>query len=58
MAHLLVWPSKYFFYAIGNTSAVSLTADLSPEEPARILLLGCGDPRNVLYTIFTEPLNC
>ncbi|EDQ98981.1 uncharacterized protein LACBIDRAFT_318427 [Laccaria bicolor S238N-H82] len=57
MANLLVWPSKYFFYAIGNTSAVSLTADLTLEEPARILLLGCGDPRNVLHTIFTEPRN-
>ncbi|KAF8906810.1 hypothetical protein CPB84DRAFT_1769725 [Gymnopilus junonius] len=57
MANLLVWPSKYFFYAIGNTSAVALTTDLPPEEPARILLLGCGDPRNVLHTIFTEGPN-
>ncbi|KDR75856.1 hypothetical protein GALMADRAFT_122208 [Galerina marginata CBS 339.88] len=57
MAHPLVWPSKYFFYAIGNTSAVSLITDLPVEEPARILLLGCGDPRNVLYTIFTQPSN-
>ncbi|KAF8801768.1 hypothetical protein BYT27DRAFT_7114103 [Phlegmacium glaucopus] len=57
MAHLLVWPSKYFFYPIGNTSAVSLTTHLSFEEPARILLLGCGDPRNVLHTIFSEPPN-
>ncbi|EDR16119.1 uncharacterized protein LACBIDRAFT_301891 [Laccaria bicolor S238N-H82] len=57
MANLLFWPSKYFFYAIGNTSAVYLTADIALEEPARILLLGCGDPRNVLHTIFTEPRN-
>ncbi|TFK33596.1 hypothetical protein BDQ12DRAFT_766428 [Crucibulum laeve] len=57
MSNLLAWPSKYFFYAIGNTSAVSLTVDLSIDEPARMLLLGCGDPRNVLYTIFTEPQN-
>ncbi|KAJ2927552.1 hypothetical protein H1R20_g9535, partial [Candolleomyces eurysporus] len=57
MAHPLIWPSKYFFYAIGNTSAVSVTMDLSPEEPARILLLGCGDPRNILYTVFTEKPN-
>lgn len=55
MVHPLVWPSKYFFYPIGNTAAVCLTRDLSPEEPARILSLGCGDPRNVLYTIFSEP---
>jgi hypothetical protein len=57
MAHPLVRPGKYFFYLIGNTSAVCLTRDLAPEEPADIdiLLLGCGDPRNVLYTIFCEP---
>jgi hypothetical protein len=55
MAHPLVWPSKYFFYPIGNTSAVCLTKDLPLEESANILLLGCGDPRNVLYTIFSEP---
>jgi hypothetical protein len=55
MALPFVWPSKYFFYPIGNTSAVCLTRDLPLEEPANILLLGCGDPRNVLYTVFSEP---
>ncbi|KAF8070472.1 hypothetical protein FPV67DRAFT_1413720 [Lyophyllum atratum] len=55
MAHPLFWPGKYFFYPIGNTSAVCLTRDLAPEESADILLLGCGDPRNVLYTILSEP---
>ena len=58
MAKLLSWPSKYFFYAIGNTSAVTLTSDLPPEEPAKVLLLGCGDPRNVLHTVFCEPRDC
>ncbi|TRM66548.1 hypothetical protein BD626DRAFT_451581 [Schizophyllum amplum] len=51
----LIWPGSYFFYPIGNTSAVCLTRDLAPERPATVLLLGCGDPRNVLYTIFCEP---
>ncbi|GLB37437.1 putative protein with domain of unknown function (DUF4470) [Lyophyllum shimeji] len=55
MAYPLHWPGKYFFYPIGNTSPVCLTRDLAPEESADILLLGCGDPRHVLYTIFTEP---
>ncbi|CCM04095.1 uncharacterized protein FIBRA_06254 [Fibroporia radiculosa] len=55
MAHPLFLPGKYFFYPIGNTSAVCLTRDVSPEESADILLLGCGDPRSVLYTIFSEP---
>ncbi|KAI0816053.1 hypothetical protein BC628DRAFT_1334426 [Trametes gibbosa] len=57
MAHPLVWLGRYFFYPIGNTSAVCLTRDLSPEEHADLLLLGCGDPRHVLYTIFSEPDN-
>ncbi|EGO03805.1 hypothetical protein SERLA73DRAFT_158294 [Serpula lacrymans var. lacrymans S7.3] len=55
MSHPLIWPGKYFFYAIGNTSAVRLSRDLPPEEPGNLLLLGCGDPRNVLFTIFCEP---
>ncbi|KAJ6456177.1 hypothetical protein C8R45DRAFT_881019 [Mycena sanguinolenta] len=54
MAHLLIFPGKYFFYPIGNTSAVSLLRDIAPEEPADLLLLGCGDPRHVLYSIFCE----
>ncbi|KZP26299.1 hypothetical protein FIBSPDRAFT_819685 [Athelia psychrophila] len=57
MATPLYWPGKYFFYPIGNTSAVCLTRDLPPEEPANILLLGCGDPRSILYTIYSEPDN-
>jgi len=55
MAKPLAWPGKYFFYPIGNTAAVCLTRDIAAEEHADILLLGCGDPRNVLYTIFCEP---
>ncbi|KAJ6569417.1 hypothetical protein B0H19DRAFT_1209387 [Mycena capillaripes] len=54
MAHPLVLPGRYFFYPIGNTSAVSLLRDIAPEEPADVLLLGCGDPRNVLYSIFSD----
>ncbi|KAJ7025759.1 hypothetical protein C8F04DRAFT_1127487 [Mycena alexandri] len=58
MAHALVFQGKYFFYPIGNTSAVSLLRDIAPEEPANLLLLGCGDPRNVLYSIFSEHSHC
>ncbi|KAG8696165.1 hypothetical protein FRC08_007323 [Ceratobasidium sp. 394] len=54
MAHPLFWPSKTFFYPIGNTAAISLTQDLSPEQPADILLLGCGDPRNILFTLYAD----
>ncbi|KAL1743201.1 hypothetical protein HDZ31DRAFT_75014 [Schizophyllum fasciatum] len=52
----LIWPGTYYFYPIGNTSAVCLTRDLAPESPANILLLGCGDPRSILYTTFLEQL--
>ncbi|KAJ6502063.1 hypothetical protein C8R45DRAFT_818988 [Mycena sanguinolenta] len=54
MAHPLYWPGKRFFYATGNTSAVSLARDVSPNQDLSLLLLGCGDPRNVLFTLFSE----
>ena len=50
MSHrLLYWPDPYF-YAIGNTPAVYLAQHLAPEESADALLLGCGDPRSILFT--------
>ncbi|KAH7926984.1 hypothetical protein BV22DRAFT_1032325 [Leucogyrophana mollusca] len=57
MAHPLVWPGKTFFYPIGNTSAVCLIEDLGPEEAANVLLLGCGDPRHILYTAYVSGLD-
>jgi hypothetical protein len=59
MSHPVLWPKTTFFYPIGNTAPVCLTRDLPPEQSANILLLGCGDPRNILYTIFagTKPPN-
>ncbi|KAK4197623.1 hypothetical protein QBC40DRAFT_333101, partial [Triangularia verruculosa] len=38
------------FYPFGDTPAVSLTQNLPPEADANILMLGCGDLRNVLFT--------
>ena len=43
-----------FFYPLGNTPAVCLTQDLPPELDADVLLLGCGDARSVLYTIYVN----
>jgi Domain of unknown function (DUF4470) len=43
-----------YYYPIGNTPAVCLTQDLAPEQPANILLLGCGDVRNVLFTAYSD----
>ena len=54
MAHLVAWPQKIFFYPIGNTPAVCLTSELPPEQSAEILLLGCGDVRNILYTAYAD----
>ena len=54
MAHTVMYPAKNFFYAIGNTSAVVLTDTLASEEPANLLLLGCGDPRNILFTVYNQ----
>jgi hypothetical protein len=54
MSHPTFWPKKSFFYPIGNTPPVSLTDHLPPEGAATILLLGCGDPRHILYTITTD----
>jgi hypothetical protein len=42
------------FYPIGNTPAVSLIEDLPNEEDADILLLGCGDMRNILFTLYSD----
>ncbi|KAH9917684.1 uncharacterized protein BXZ73DRAFT_80803 [Epithele typhae] len=54
MATSLFWPGKYYCYPIGNTSAVDLTRDISPEGDASILLLPCGDPRNILFSICSQ----
>ncbi|GJE85046.1 DUF4470 and zf-MYND domain-containing protein [Phanerochaete sordida] len=54
MAHTVYWPWKPFFYPIGNTSPVSLFQHIPPEDDADILLLGCGDPRNMLYSIYAR----
>ncbi|KXN86114.1 hypothetical protein AN958_10481 [Leucoagaricus sp. SymC.cos] len=54
MSHPTFWPSRTFFYPIGNTPPICLTDHLPPEEDATILLLGCGDPRSILYTIAVD----
>ncbi|AEO58629.1 hypothetical protein MYCTH_95272 [Thermothelomyces thermophilus ATCC 42464] len=42
------------FYPIGNTPAVFLTQGLPPEKDANILLLGCGDVRNIFFTVHSD----
>lgn len=53
---------KYFFYPIGNTPAANVfTCQVQPsqcerreEERVKILLLACGDPRNLLFTLWCK----
>jgi Domain of unknown function (DUF4470) len=41
----------------GRVPAISLTQDLAPGLDADILLLGCGDTRHILFSIFCEEDN-
>ncbi|RPA80865.1 hypothetical protein BJ508DRAFT_326956 [Ascobolus immersus RN42] len=54
MSHTCTFITNPFFYAVGNTPAICLTDTLAPEEDAEILLLGCGDVRNILFTLFSD----
>lgn len=52
---------KYFFYPIGNTPAVNVFHCRVPfperkpqEEKVKILLLACGDPRSLLFTLWCK----
>ena len=46
---------KSFFYPIGNTPAVNLLRDVRlGKEPVEILALGCGDVRNILFTLWSQ----
>ncbi|KAH6634745.1 hypothetical protein B0J18DRAFT_486920 [Chaetomium sp. MPI-SDFR-AT-0129] len=40
----------FHFYPLGNTPAVCLTQGLPPKDKADVLLLGCGDVRNIMFT--------
>lgn len=52
MSRPVIWPTEDVFFPVGNTAPICLTNYLPPEEDARVLLLGCGDPRNILYTLY------
>ena len=54
----LLLPSKHFYYPVGNTAAVCLTRDVAPERDSSLLLLGCGDPRNILCTVHADGPAC
>ncbi|RVD88680.1 uncharacterized protein DFL_002856 [Arthrobotrys flagrans] len=54
MLHAETFDRKGFYYPIGNSPAINLVGYLPQEINAEVLLLGCGDVRNVLFTLFTE----
>ncbi|KAL8345340.1 hypothetical protein RB601_005397 [Gaeumannomyces tritici] len=43
-----------YLYALGNTPAINVARAVPPGVNADILLLGCGDVRNLLYTAYAE----
>ena len=48
---------KYWYYPIGNTPAVNLLRDIPAfqgKETIRILSLACGDPRNLLFSLWCD----
>jgi Domain of unknown function (DUF4470) len=53
---------RYFFYPIGNTPATNVFAcrvlplqrERREEERVKTLLLACGDPRNLLFTLWCK----
>ncbi|KAI5808996.1 hypothetical protein DFH27DRAFT_510162 [Peziza echinospora] len=48
----------YYFHATSTTPATCLTQDIPPEQPANILLLSCGDPGNILFTLYNSDPDC
>ncbi|KAI4850540.1 hypothetical protein E4T44_02685 [Aureobasidium sp. EXF-8845] len=45
-------------YPIGTTPAANLLRDLRPgKQPVEILALGCGDVRNILFTLWSQQHN-
>jgi len=45
------------FSPLSSDPPALLTRDLPPAAEANCLLLGCGDPRNILYTLFHDENN-
>jgi len=45
------------FKPLSNTPATSLVENLSHGRHANILVLGDGDPRKILYTLYSEEDN-
>ncbi|KAF7425963.1 hypothetical protein PC9H_008325 [Pleurotus ostreatus] len=56
MSHPLHWPGhNIYYYPLGNTPPTCLTEYTSCDaSQVNILLMGCGDPRNILFTLLHD----
>ena len=45
------------FHPLSNTPATSLTEYLPPKRQANGLIIGGGDPRKILFTLYSEQGN-
>ncbi|KAF7306260.1 MYND-type domain-containing protein [Mycena indigotica] len=57
MARPLAFRNRAFHPISNSGPATSLLRDVAPEHSVNILALGCGDIRNVLYTVYSESEN-
>lgn len=54
MASPIYWSSKPHFNPLSTSAPTCLTEYLPPEQDAHVLMLGCGDARSVLYTVYID----
>ena len=47
----------HYFHPLRSEPATSLVHDVPPGKDLTLLLLGCGDPGNILFTNFGEEKN-
>ncbi|KAH0843174.1 MYND finger family protein [Fonsecaea pedrosoi] len=50
-----VTPTMSGFYPVGNTPPVDVLEAIPPGQDAAVLLLGCGDARNLLFSLYSRP---
>ncbi|KAF2839031.1 hypothetical protein M501DRAFT_756096 [Patellaria atrata CBS 101060] len=52
---------REFFYPFGNIPATNLLRDTAIDDTGaeiELLLLGCGDPRNILFSLYSQGDQC
>lgn len=49
-----VFPNTHHFYAYDNRPPTYLLKDLGGQEDAAVLVLGCGDMKDLFFTLACE----